>query len=383
MVRFLEVIVAALIVAVVFVVFALFLPDVRNYEDSVETNRPVRIVFDALNGFHRFADWTPLKMHDPHIRFNYEGPKFGEDAELFYDSVDPAIGSGSWKLISSDESGKVKKLVFRLQNNAFGFNKTMRIEIERKKKTTEIRQRYRVEYGMNLFGRFAGMYLTRTVGDDIDLGLKAMSAMFAAIPNFDYTEADIETVHIPAQDILFVPTTSPRDIDKFETAVVNQSKWLKQVLAKNDLEAAGPMRLVFSDAASENMEFDVALPVRKKGALAKHDVAEAPVAAAEAGGEAAKPDVPGAEGLPVLPPIDPSTINLDGQVQFGRSYEGKALKVSYKGPTAALRILREEMRAYAMTHGLFIHNRAFDEYLNDIEKTAAEESSFNTYWPIK
>lgn len=378
MVRFLEVIVAALIVVVVFVVFALFLPSVRNYEDSIETNRPVRIVFDTLNGFHRFADWSPLKLRDPRIRFSYEGPTFGEGAELFYHSSDPTIGSGSWKLIGSDESGKVKKLVFRLQNPALGYNKTMRIEIERKKKTTEIRQRYRVEYGMNLFGRFAGMYLARTVGEDMDLGLKAMSAMFAAIPNFDYSEAEIETVNIPAQDILFLPTTSPRDIDKFETAVINQSKWLRQVLGKNNLEAAGPMRLVFSDAASENMEFDVVLPVRRKGALTARTVA-----AADAAGEAVKPEVPGAEDLPALPPIDPASITLEGQVQFGRSYEGKALKVFYKGPTAALRILREEMRAYALAHGLLIHDRPFDEYLNDIEKTAAEEASFNTYWPIK
>ena len=391
MVRVYEFLIAIVIVVLVFVVFGATLPDHRIHEDSIETNRSPRIVFDAMNGFKRFSDWNALYLHDPRLHAEISGPDFGVGARFEYRSRLDDVGAGSWELVDSDDSGKVRKLRFAVENDAYGTNKSMRFDIERKGKNTQVRQRYRVDYGWNLFGRYAGMYLARTVGDDMDKGLKSLSAMFATIPNMDYSGITIESVQIPAQDILFVPTSSERNINAVEAAMINQIKWLKQVMAKNGLEPAGPYRLITTNFGSDTYDFDVAYPVRKKGTgpvtEPKADIAE-PKADGEDGTESvedtAEVDVPGAEDLLVVTePLDPATIILEGEVQFGRSYEGRAMKTTYTGNPAGLPVARDQLRAYALTHGEAVQDRAFEEYLNDIEDTSVEDTSFNVYWPVK
>jgi len=393
MVRVLEFLISLVVVVLLFVLFSLFLPDRRSFEDSVDTNRPSRVVFDTLNGFHRFADWNPLRMRDPRIAYAISGEKFGAGAQLQYQSRDPNIGSGSWTLLDSDDSGKVKSLKFALENEAYGDHKTMRFEIERKGRTTTVRQRYRVEYGWNLLGRFAGMYLTRTVGDDMDLGLKSLSALFATIPNMDYGKVAIQSVQIPAQNVLYIPTTSERNITAVENAMVNQIKWIRQVMAKNDLEAAGSYRLVTTNFGSDTYEFDLVQPIRRKGSGAAPAANLRPGAGATAADldgegvaaaqEPAEAGTPGADGLPAVEPINPERIALEGAVLLGRSYEGRALKATYSGHPAGLPVVRDQLRGYAATHGEVVQDRAFEEYLQDIEDTSAEESTFNVYWPVK
>ncbi|PKM07989.1 MAG: hypothetical protein CVV14_06340 [Gammaproteobacteria bacterium HGW-Gammaproteobacteria-4] len=385
MVRVYEFLLAIAIVVLVFVLFGITLPDHRSFEDSIETNRSPRIVFDTMNGFKRFPDWNALYLHDPKLHTVVTGPDFGVDARLEYRSRFEDVGSGAWELIGSDDAGKVRKLRFLVENDAFGKNKSMSFEIERKGKTTEVRQRYRVDYGWNLLGRYAGMYLARTVGDDMDKGLKSLAALFATIPNMDYSGITIESVQIPAQDILFIPTSSERNINAVENAMINQLKWLRQVMAKNDLEPAGPYRLITTNFGGDAYDFDIAYPVRKKGTGPAPKVAE-PVADGDDGAEPAEDEVeiPGAEDMAVVAvPLDPATITLEGEVRFGRSYQGRALKTTYTGHPAGLPVARDQLRAYALTRGEVLQDRAFEEYLNDIEDTSVEDTTFNVYWPVK
>lgn len=387
MIRIVEFILAILLVVLLFVVVGLFLPSSKAIEHTTETNRQVRLVFDTINGFKRFGDWNPLRMHDPAVRYDISGPDFGVGARLDYHSQNKRIGRGSWELVESRGEGRVMTVRFALENQAYGENKTMRFNIERRGRTTTITQRYDVQYGWNLLGRYAGLYVARSVGDDMRAGLANLSALFATIPNFDYGNITIETVEIPAQDILFIPTKSERNITAVETAMTNQLKWIRQVMDKSDLEAAGPFRLVTTNFGVDIYEFDIQMPVRRKGTGPAasgngNGNGDGEDAEAEAGeGEARLR--PGAESLPPAAGLDPESIRLEGEVQFGQSYAGRALKTIHNGHPAGLPVVRDQLRAFAATRGLQIHDRAFEEYLQDIEATAAEDGQFNIFWPIR
>ncbi len=43
-----------------------------------------------------------------------------------------------------------------------------------------------MKYGFDLFGRYAGLYVSRQIGDDIKMGLSRMANMLATVPNVDY-----------------------------------------------------------------------------------------------------------------------------------------------------------------------------------------------------
>lgn len=382
MIRILEFILAIVLVIVLFVVIGVFLPSSRAIEHSTETNRQTRIVFDTINGFKRFGDWNALRLRDPNIRYDIGGPDFGVGAYLNYASNVNQIGNGRWELVESRGEGRTQVVKFALTNDQRGENKTMRFTVERRGRTTTITQRYDVDYGWDLLGRYSGLYVARSVGDDMRTSLANLSALFATIPNYDYGNITIETVDIPAQDVLFVPTRSERNITAVETAMTNQLKWIRQVMDKNDLEPAGPFRLVTTNFGSDIYEFDVVQPVRKKGTgpAANGNNGEEGEETAEGGEERLRP---GAEALAPAAGIDPEAITLEGEVQLGQSYAGRALKTIHNGHPAGLPVIRDQLRAFAATRGLVVQDRAFEEYLQDIEDTAAEEGEFNVYWPIR
>ena len=86
----------------------------------------------------------------------------------------------------------------------------------------------------------------------------------------------------------------------------------------------------------------------------------------------AKPALPFIEGL-VLP----------DNVKQGVTYSGRVVTTEYAGHPAALPLLRDLLRAYAATHGDVVQDRAYEEYLNEITETAAEDSEFRIFWPIR
>jgi hypothetical protein len=168
MTRVIEFLISLAIVAVLFLVVGVFLPSHRHVSHQQETNHPVRQVFDTINSFKRFGDWHPLRMHDPAIQYTVSGPEAGVGAKLAYASQNKRIGEGSYEITRSELDSQVE---FAIQSPSYGYDKTSIITLDERGKTVGIDWEYDVDYGFDIFGRYAGLYVTRTVGDDMKLGL--------------------------------------------------------------------------------------------------------------------------------------------------------------------------------------------------------------------
>lgn len=393
MTRVIEFLISLVIVALLFLLVGVFLPSRRHVEHSQETNHPVRQVYDTINSFKRFGDWHPLRMHDPKIQYTMSGPEAGVGAKLDYVSQSKRIGSGSWEIVNSEQDSQVE---FSIQDQAYGTNKTSVITLDERGKTVGIDWEYDVEYGFDIFGRYAGLYVTRTVGDDMKLGLGNLVGLLATMPNFDYSTIDVATVPVHPQNVLYVSTTADRNITAVENAMILALKDIRAAMASNGLEAAASPRLITTNFGAEKYEFDVAIPVRRPvpgapaaEAPADDASAEAGVAATDAAGadasNAAATDAPAA---PVDMTIQPYPAPIEGlrlptNVLSGQTYAGLALSTDYQGHPAALPLIRDMLRSYGAAHGITIHDRTFEEYLTEITETAAEEARFKVYWPIQ
>jgi hypothetical protein len=102
MIRLLELLIALVLVAVLAVVVGLVLPSHHHVEHTIETNRPQPVVYDLLNGFKRFKDWTSMRNRDPHIQLNISGPDSGVGAHVDYTSTVSDVGKGSWQISKVD-----------------------------------------------------------------------------------------------------------------------------------------------------------------------------------------------------------------------------------------------------------------------------------------
>src|SRR6476620_10438420 len=204
MTRLIEVLISLAIVAALFLVISLVLPSSRHLSEKVETNRQMTIVYDTLNSLRRFKDWNPLVLRDPKMQLQFSGPASGVGARMDYTSDKPQLGQGSWEITATEPRASV---TYAIVNPQRGHDKTSVFTLKpsgRAGRNVEITQTYDVSYGWDLLGRYAGLYVSRHVGDDMKLGLDLLANVLTTVPNVDYRMqgskiVGLRTVDVPAE----------------------------------------------------------------------------------------------------------------------------------------------------------------------------------------
>ncbi|MCP1584625.1 polyketide cyclase [Pseudoxanthomonas mexicana] len=385
MTRLIEFVIALALVLALFLVIGLILPSSRELQESVETNRRMTIVFDTLNNVRRLKDWNPL-VPSAANELSYSG---GEDntgvgAKVDFNSANPAWGQGSWEIVESERpapTGGPGKIVYAINDKRMGTDKRSTFALEptgKNNRNVKITQSYEVTYGWNLIGRYAGMYVSRHVGDAVKAGLSKLTNMLATVPNFDYrTEGspltDLKLVELPAEDLLVVNAGNiDRTNDAIKASIKQNQEWIKRVMEANGLVAAGPVRIITTDYGAEKYAFDVAQPVRKGSAAPKTDAA----AEGEAAPAAAPAPVASAGELKV-------TIPSGAPVEYVRSEPRKLAFASYTGYMAELDNQRNALRAWAVTAGHEVVDRPFESWKSGVDGAFEGDGEFDIYWAVK
>ncbi|MBS0213117.1 MAG: polyketide cyclase [Proteobacteria bacterium] len=361
MIRYVEFLIAVAIVAVIFVLVGALLPSHRYVTQSVDTSRPLPVVFDLMSGFGRYKDWSPAHLGDARATFNLSGPDMGVGAQVDYASTKGLVGSGTWRITAIDPG---KKIDIAVNNSDYGDNKRVVFTFERiglQKQVVRITQEYYVDYGWNLFGRYAGLYVSRSVGDPMKASLNSLGNLINSIPKFDYTNLAVppKIVKTPAENLLVAPTKAKRDNAELQSAMSTQEKWLQQVMDKNGLEAAGPLRVITDDFGADVYAFELAVPVRKKGSK---DAADAPP-----------------------PQLDVKIDNSTGNnpVKYVQQPAGTAVTTTYSGHMAQLSVIREQIRAWSVVHSVSLSDHPYEIYNKGIATSFSPDGDFISYWPIK
>ena len=384
MTRVLELLVSLLIVFVLVIVVGVLLPSTGHIERSVEVSSPLRQVFDSINTFRRFPEWSALRRIDPAAQMNFEGPESGPGAKVTWTSSVPKIGHGSLEIKTSEQDNKV---VMALDNPWSGENKTYTITLvpSENGKTLKINWAYDAEYGWNLVWRYAGLYIHGDPATDIQINLNDIAAMLAAFPNVDYKDQKIDVVDVTAKPVLLVATKAHRSLDEVAEATDEAMKAIEAALKKTGLTAAGPRMTITTNWGDEDYAFSVAQPVDATTfTMDKQQYtieAPTPKASATTGDEEETPTTfkPGEKD-------NDGMLVIDDKVRAALWYQGKALMTEYTGSPAALPLLRLMEKAYAETHGYhyaeMAEGRFWDE-LTSAPDAAEDQQSFRVYLPIQ
>ncbi|WP_058834260.1 SRPBCC family protein [Luteimonas abyssi] len=378
MTRLIELLISLAITAVLFVVIGVILPANRSLEEQIETNRRQTIVFDTLNSFQRFHSWHPFAVQDPGIDIELSGPQSGVGATMRYSSDVSAIGSGSWEIVESEPRSRV---AMAIENEQRGNNKRTEFILRptgRGGRNIEITQTYNVEYGWNLLGRYAGLYVARNVGDNMQFGLRRLSTMLAAVPNVDYAVEDSKLVglrveDLPAENLLVVKAGAVERRNEAIRASINDNvEWINRTIAANDLEAAGPLRIITSELGSNTYTFDIAMPVRPAGSGPVETSDEA------AEGDAAETPAPAVADAGELQDLD-----LLGPVEYLRTEPTRVARAEYTGFLAELDNVRNAVRAWALTQGYEVTGRPFENYVAGADAAFTADGQYEVFWTIK
>lgn len=384
MTRLIEFVIALALVLALFLVIGLVLPSSRSLQESVETNRRMTIVFDTLNNVRRLKDWNPL-IPGAANELSYSGGEnnTGVGAKVDFNSANAAWGQGSWEIVTSDRPttpGAPGKIVYSIVDKRMGSDKQATFDLQptgKDNRNVKITQSYQVTYGFNLIGRYAGMYVSRHVGDAVKAGLGKLTNMLATVPNFDYrTEGspltDLKIVDVPSEDLLVVNAGNiDRTNDAIKASIKQNQEWIKRVMDANGLVAAGPLRVITTDFGSEKYAFDIAQPVRKGSAAPKADAA--------------------ADAAPVTPPATPVastgelkvTIPSGAPVEYVRTEARKSAFASYTGYMAELDNQRNALRAWAVTGGHEVVDRPYESWKSGVDASFEADGKFDIYWAVK
>lgn len=381
MTRLIEILIALAIVTVLFLLVGLVLPSSRHLSEKVETNRKMTIVYDTIDSVRRFRDWNPLVLRDPKMKLKLSGPDSGVGARLDYSSDNAQLGEGSWEIASTEPGSNV---VYALTNSQRGNNKRMGFYLKptgRGGRNIEIIQTYDVDYGWDLIGRYAGLYVSRHVGDDIKLGLERLSNSLAQVPNVDYRVqgsklAGLKTVDVPAENLLVVNAGS---IERSNKAIMESMKanmeWINRSMDASGLVAAGKMRIVTAELGRETYTFQVAQPVRKKsGPSASNDASNVDD---DAGQGTAAVEMPAASEGAL------AGLKLLGPVEYMHTEAGRAATASYTGYLAELENVRNALRAWAITQGLQVTGQPYEVYKTGIDSAFTADGQYDVYWTLK
>lgn len=361
MTRLLEILISLAIVAALFLIVGVVLPSNRFVVEKIETNRKAPIVFDTLNSFSRFKDWNAIPLRDPKMKMSVSGPESGVGAEFHYDSSKSEVGNGTWKIVQSVPNELV---AIQIDNDRMGSGKHTEFKLKptgQNNRNLEITQTYKVNYGWNLLGRYAGLYVGSQVGDDMKFGLAKLTNMLASIPNVDYTSygerlTGLSIANVPAENLLFVNAGS----QKFDDTTLQQSmranmEWINRALAANGLTATGPMRIITSEQGRDTYTFDVAVPVRRNS-----DAAEAP--AVELTG------LTFAGGSPV---------------KYVHVPAHRAVTAKFVGYIKEIENLHNALRSWSAPRGYEVTDRPYEIYESGIDGAFGEDGKFTAYWAIR
>jgi Tfp pilus assembly protein PilE len=384
MTRLLEMLISLVIVAVLFVVVGLLLPSSRTLVEQVETNRRQTIVFDTINSFRRFHEWHPMALYDPTATLERSGPEEGEGATLSFRSDARAVGNGSWTIVESEPK---RRVAIAVEDERQGTNKRTEFTLRptgRGGRNIEITQTYDVEYGWNLIGRYSGLYVARSVGDSMSLGLSRLSNMLASVPNVDYdvqgsTLADLRVAERPAENLLAVRAGAvERRTAEIQSSMESNMEWINRTMAANDLEAAGPMRIITTELGRETYNFDVVQPVRTAGSADSEENGN--------GNDGEEGEEGEQQAAPATVAVDEGELEdleLLGPVEYVRTEPTRVAGGDYTGFMAELETVRNAIRAWAMTQGYEVTGRPYELYKSGIEDSFTADGEYEVYWTLR
>jgi len=371
MMRVFEFLVALVIVAVIGVVAGVVMPSSGHVERSQVVGKDMRQVYDLLNNFRRFPDYSVLRSQDSGVQFKFSGKAYGPGAEISWTSTDAKLGDGGLTIASAtpqfdqiDSNTQEASIIWNLDNNWRGLDKHFTLDLERQGhgRLTQITWSYDVQYGWNLINRFANLYIHGDPDSFIQFSLNNLQNVLAGVANVDYSDLMPKIAQSQPTPVLFVT----RHIDRSKGG----SDVLDDILAQSDIElraqakklgvnVTGPAILFITNYGDPDFDFNVALPIDSSTLTinGQSEQLTAPIAPSLDATAAAEP-APSASAAAAAAAAATAgsrdrfgNLVVEGDVRGMMAFGGATLQGIWEGTFNGVPQTVKMLTAYAQTHG--------------------------------
>lgn len=169
---------AVLLVAFVFCLIGWVLPKSTHVERAIAIERPPEAVFEMLNSYRRFNEWSPWYARDPSADYRFEGPAAGAGASMRWVSQHADVGSGRQTILESEAP---RRVVMRLEFDGQG-DAVATFTLTPQGQGTRVVWGFDADHGMNPLARWFGLLFDRMIGPDFEQGLAKLKTVMEAAP---------------------------------------------------------------------------------------------------------------------------------------------------------------------------------------------------------
>lgn len=159
-----------LILLVLFLIIAFFLPSKMHIKKSIEINAPTSYVFEEINNFSLWSSWSPFQEKDPLMNIKFEGPARGNGAHIKWKSSE-GNGTINWTEVTNEIilKGDFNYEGISKSDIVFEFEKTPQGCIVSWSIITE-----NLSYPIN---RWKGFFIKSNLEDDLARGLNNLKSI--------------------------------------------------------------------------------------------------------------------------------------------------------------------------------------------------------------
>jgi effector-binding domain-containing protein len=317
---------------VIFVATGYLLPKQVHIERSITVDRPASVMFELLNSYRYYNQWSPLAERDTNVEFVISGPESGVGAHLSWIGEPHLVGTGWQEIVASKPYELINiKLDFEAQGVAdtgyrlVSLGNSTRVTWFFDSDLTE-----GINFPDSFLGRYFGLLFDRWVGGDYEQGLANLKQYAESLPVSNVSQLRIERVNVPTQNILFVSSSSSQDPADIARAMATAYAEIRFFMADTGNIMTGRPMAITRAWEEGGYQFDAAIPV---------------------------------DFIPA---------ELPGNIQSGLLPSGPAVRAVHHGGYDQLMPVYEKLAAYMSAHGLSQGKVSWEHYIsksgNNLEK---------------
>lgn len=181
------------VVIALIVIISFLLPATVKVERSIVVNAPIEVVYNQVNDFHNWENWSPWMEKDPDMDIVYSGAEKGVGSKYCWEGDPDAVGKGCLSIVDNKEYESISTLLefegTPPGNGSWNFEKV----------SDGVKITWAMESDMTepiIVGRYFGLLMDGFIGPDFEKGLSNIKNIVESMSAYsiDISEGQEEAI---------------------------------------------------------------------------------------------------------------------------------------------------------------------------------------------